>query len=105
MDFMGIHNVYEVKSVLGIDGMADGFYVYYKDDRSYNKGKRWIKKIVDCRRYVKVRDSQCENDGEIHGFGRGTMVKKSVSKKVQREADKNKALKRIGEALRGLERH
>lgn len=103
-DFMGIHNVYDVKPILSKkDGMADGFEVFYKDDRSYtSKNGKWINKVVDCKKTVMVRDVVPEDDGEIHGFGHGAMVKRKVSKKVVREQKKSEALKRVYEGLKKL---
>lgn len=100
-DFMGYHNVYNAEPIFGKDGMVDGFNVYYKDDKSYSKGNKWITKIVDKRATVWVRSPEIKSDGICHGFGNGIMVSKTSSKKVKRENAKKEALRRVYKALGG----
>lgn len=84
MEFMGIYNVIDVEPILGADGCADGFIVKYKDDRSYvNRAGKWINKVVECRKTVWVREydyNSKKSDGEIHGFGKGSVYTKRVKK-------------------------
>ncbi len=74
-DFMGIHNVNNVEPIFGADGVADGFKVSYTDDRSYDRNGKWIRKIVQCRKTVWVREYDFNSrkpDGLVHGFGKPT---------------------------------
>lgn len=103
-DFMGYHNVYNAEPIFGKDGMVDGFNIYYKNDKSYSKGDKWITKVVDSRATVWVRSPEVESDGVCHGFGNGIMISRSgTSKKVKRENAKKEALRRVYKALKKIQ--
>jgi len=47
MTFLGIDNVVNAEAIVGKDGMADGFKIYYLVKREYYVGKKKYEKMVE----------------------------------------------------------
>lgn len=96
--FLGINNVIDAEPILGKDGVADGFKVYYLVDKTVRVGKREFTEQRECMKTVWIREFDYEsvgNDGSYHGFGRGTQFlrlttaeRKVSKKKVQKKPSK-----------------
>lgn len=89
--FLGINNVIDAEPILGKDGVADGFKVYYLVDKTVRVGKREFTEQRECMKTVWIREFDYEsvgNDGSYHGFGRGTQFLRLTT--AEREARKNK---------------
>lgn len=76
MTFLGVENVYDTRAIIGKDGMADGFQLYYKEN-----GK-------EKRKVVYIREYKGESDGRLHGFGNGVMYKNSCSSSKKKRSSK-----------------
>ena len=80
--FMGIDNVKNVEPILGADGVADGFRITYVSQ----KRNRWgILEDIEKQQVKWVREPVIKNDGFIHGFGNGTVYKRTSSSKKKAE--------------------
>ena len=80
MDFLGVKNVIDVKTIFGNDGVADGFNIFFLEPRKMRNGKI---RQVEKQKTVWVREfdpNSVLNDGTLHGFGRGTIYKRTTSK-------------------------
>ena len=87
MEFLGIKNVSNAEAIIGKDGMADGFKVFYTEERPTRFGVKTIEKM----KTVWVREPEPENDGFMHGFGNPTVYKKT-SAKPKTEKSKKKVV-------------
>lgn len=83
-EFMGIKNVIDAVAIVGADGCADGFRIIYKEPRKVKVGNKVIEKMVEkeCVKYVREFDfNSVKSDGNIHGFGCGTVYTRTSGKK------------------------
>lgn len=88
MEFLGIKNVSNAEAIIGKDGMADGFKVFYTEERPTRFGVKTIEKM----KTVWVREPEPENDGFMHGFGNPTVYKKTTAKPKTEKSKKKVVL-------------
>lgn len=85
MDFLGIKNVNNAEAIIGKDGNADGFKVFYTEERPTRFGVKTVEKM----KTVWVREPEPVDDGFMHGFGNPTVYKKTTAKpKVEKTKKK-----------------
>lgn len=83
-EFMGIKNVVDVKPIIGVDGCADGFNIVYQETKKVRIGRKTVERVVEkkCTKYIREFDANSiESDGNIHGFGKGTVYSRSTGKR------------------------
>lgn len=88
MEFLGIKNVSNAEAIIGKDGNADGFKVFYTEERPTRFGV----KIVEKMKTIWIRDPEPENDGFMHGFGNPTVYKRTTTKPKVEKTKKNVVL-------------
>ena len=89
MDFLGVKNVIDAKAIFGADGIADGFNISFLESRKMRNGKI---KQVEKQKTIWVREfdqNSVSNDGTLHGFGRGTIYKRTTSKPRVKKSNVN----------------
>ena len=103
-EFMGIKNVIDEVAIIGYDGMNDGFRIIYQELGSIKtrKGKiieKFLKK--ECVKYVREFDSNSvRSDGQIHGFGCGTVYTSCSGKRAKKGIEMTKSgLSSVARAL------
>ena len=84
MDFLGIKNVNNAEAIIGKDGNADGFKVFYTEERPTRFGVKTVEKM----KTVWVRDPEPIDDGFMHGFGNPTVYKRTTKPKVEKTKKK-----------------
>jgi len=55
MEFLGVKNVINAEAIIGRDGIADGFKIYYIEKRKIKFGRRELEKEVEkvCIKYIR----------------------------------------------------
>ena len=103
-EFMGIKNVIDAVAIIGSGGATDGFRIIYQEPRTIKtRGGKVIKKMVEkeCVKYVREYDfNSIGSDGNIHGFGCGTVYTRCSGKKAKKEVKMTKSgLSSVARAL------
>lgn len=103
-EFMGIKNVIDAVAIIGSDGATDGFRIIYQEPRSIKtRNGKVIEKMVEkeCVKYVREFDSNSvRSDGQIHGFGCGTVYTRCSGKKAKKGIEMTKSgLSSVARAL------
>ena len=85
----GIDNVVDCVAIIGKNGVAEGFDVFYDRNIKVKVGKKTLNKVVRCKKTVWTSEPTAYVYCNIHGFGCGTVYKKTVSSKKSKKTAKN----------------
>jgi len=88
MEFLGIKNAINAEAILGKDGMADGFNIFYTEERPTHFGVKTVEKM----KTIWIREPEPANDGLMHGFGNPTVYKKTTAKPKAEKSKKKVVL-------------